>query len=320
MTASLPEGVVTFLFTDIEGSTRLLTDIGDAAYGEALGAHRAHRVRGRRGARAACRSDPRATRVFVAFPSAAGAVRAAVAAQQRARRPRVGRRRRPGPDGHPHRRGPGRRGRLRGHRGPPRGARRGGGPRRPGHPHGCDARRRGRARRRDRPARPRRAPAQGLRARRSGCTRSRRTVWRPRFPALKTLDLTPNNLPPQLTTFVGRAEVDGAVALLDRTRLLTLTGPGGTGKTRLSLALAGDCVDRYPDGTWFVPLASVTDPDLVRVGDRRVHRAARPAAAAHRSREGPPQGPHRAAGARQLRAGRRRAPRSSPTCCGRRPS
>ena len=41
MTGSLPEGVVTFLFTDIEGSTRLLTDIGDAAYGEALGAHRA---------------------------------------------------------------------------------------------------------------------------------------------------------------------------------------------------------------------------------------------------------------------------------------
>ena len=92
--------------------------------------------------------------------------------------------------------------------------------------------------------------------------RGRRPARR-RFRRLRTLDLTPNNLPPQLTTFVGRAEVDDAVALLDRTRLLTLTGPGGTGKTRLSLALAGDCVDRYPDGTWFVPLAPVTDPELV---------------------------------------------------------
>ena len=83
------------------------------------------------------------------------------------------------------------------------------------------------------------------------------------FPALRTLDLTPNNLPPQLTSFVGRAEVDRAATLLDRTRLLTLTGPGGTGKTRLSLALANDCVERYPDGAWFVPLAPVTDAELV---------------------------------------------------------
>jgi len=83
------------------------------------------------------------------------------------------------------------------------------------------------------------------------------------FPALRTLDATPNNLPPQLTSFIGRAEVTQAVELLDRTRLLTLTGPGGTGKTRLSLALAGDCVERFPDGAWFVPLAPVTDPDLV---------------------------------------------------------
>ena len=128
------------------------------------------------------------------------------------------------------------------------------------------------------------------------------------FPALKTLDLTPNNLPPQLTTFVGRAEVDGAVALLDRTRLLTLTGPGGTGKTRLSLALAGGLRRPVPR-RHVVRAARVGDRSGPRaVGDRRVHRAARPAAAAHRSREGPPQGPHRAAGARQLRAGRRGRP------------
>jgi len=83
------------------------------------------------------------------------------------------------------------------------------------------------------------------------------------FPALKTLDLAPNNLPTQLTTFVGRAEIAQARALLGQTRLLTLTGPGGTGKTRLSIALASEVMDEHPDGVWFVPLAAVTDPELV---------------------------------------------------------
>ena len=83
------------------------------------------------------------------------------------------------------------------------------------------------------------------------------------FPALKTLDLAPNNLPTQLTTFVGRAEIAVARALLGATRLLTLTGPGGTGKTRLSIALASEVMDDHPDGVWFVPLAAVTDPELV---------------------------------------------------------
>jgi predicted ATPase/class 3 adenylate cyclase len=84
------------------------------------------------------------------------------------------------------------------------------------------------------------------------------------FPALRTLDTTPNNLPTQLTSFVGReADVAEAKRLLDGARLLTLTGPGGIGKTRLSLQLAAEVVQRFPDGVHFVPLSAVTDPDLI---------------------------------------------------------
>ena len=84
------------------------------------------------------------------------------------------------------------------------------------------------------------------------------------FPALKTLEATPNNLPTQLTSFIGRDDqVREAKQLLTRSRLLTLTGPGGTGKTRLSLQIAADVMDSFPDGVYFVPLASVQDPELV---------------------------------------------------------
>lgn len=84
------------------------------------------------------------------------------------------------------------------------------------------------------------------------------------FPLLKTLDLTPNNLPPQLTTFVGRQQkADLAALLRDGARLITLTGPGGTGKTRLSIEVAGDLVDAFPDGIYWVPLAAITDTALV---------------------------------------------------------
>ena len=84
------------------------------------------------------------------------------------------------------------------------------------------------------------------------------------FPALRTLDSTPNNLPTQLTSFVGReADVVEATRLLGGTRLLTLTGPGGIGKTRLSLQVAADAVQMFPDGVYFVPLSAVTDPDLI---------------------------------------------------------
>ena len=84
------------------------------------------------------------------------------------------------------------------------------------------------------------------------------------FPALRSLDARPNNLPTQLTTFVGRErELAEALDLLPATRLLTLTGPGGTGKTRLSLQIAAAAADDFPDGVWFVALDAVRDPDLV---------------------------------------------------------
>jgi predicted ATPase/class 3 adenylate cyclase len=84
------------------------------------------------------------------------------------------------------------------------------------------------------------------------------------FPALRSLDARPNNLPTQLTTFIGRdSELDEAAGLLATTRLLTLTGPGGTGKTRLSLQLAARASDDFPDGVYFVPLEPIRDPMLV---------------------------------------------------------
>ena len=84
------------------------------------------------------------------------------------------------------------------------------------------------------------------------------------FPPLRSLDARPNNLPVQLTTFVGRErELAEALGLLTSTRLLTLTGPGGTGKTRVSLQLAADAADDFPAGVWFVALDAVRDPSLV---------------------------------------------------------
>jgi predicted ATPase/class 3 adenylate cyclase len=84
------------------------------------------------------------------------------------------------------------------------------------------------------------------------------------FPPLRSLDARPNNLPTQLTNFVGRdAELAETRELLGRTRLLTLTGPGGTGKTRLSLQLAANVAEDYPDGVFFVPLETVRDPALL---------------------------------------------------------
>lgn len=84
------------------------------------------------------------------------------------------------------------------------------------------------------------------------------------FPPLKTLEAIPNNLPVQITSFVGRADaMTQARDLLEENRILTLTGPGGTGKTRLSLQLAAEASTEFDDGVFFVPLAPISNPDLV---------------------------------------------------------
>ena len=84
------------------------------------------------------------------------------------------------------------------------------------------------------------------------------------FPPLKTLDVFPNNLPIQLTTFIGReTEIAELKQELDAYRLVTLTGSGGTGKTRLSLQIAVDLLDHFEDGVWFIELAPLIDPDLI---------------------------------------------------------
>ena len=97
------------------------------------------------------------------------------------------------------------------------------------------------------------------------------------FPALRTLDAVPNNLPTQLTTFLGRQrELEEAAALLEQARLLTLTGPGGTGKTRLSLQLAADATERFHDGVYFVPLGTIDEPAPGAPDHRPGARHARP--------------------------------------------
>ena len=81
------------------------------------------------------------------------------------------------------------------------------------------------------------------------------------FPPLRTLDAAAGNLPSQSTSFLGREkDIADITAMLHRARLVTLTGIGGVGKTRLSLQVAAEVSPHFQDGAWQVQLASVLDP------------------------------------------------------------
>lgn len=81
------------------------------------------------------------------------------------------------------------------------------------------------------------------------------------FPPIKTLEARPNNIPIQLTSFIGRdIEIPEIKVLLEKSRLVTLLGPGGTGKTRLSIQVGADMIDNFPDGVFIVEFAPVSDP------------------------------------------------------------
>lgn len=84
------------------------------------------------------------------------------------------------------------------------------------------------------------------------------------FPPVRSLETLPNNLPRQLSSFVGRVqEIADAEERLSHTSILTLTGPGGVGKTRLALEVGAHLVDAYDDGVWFIELGALSDGALI---------------------------------------------------------
>jgi predicted ATPase len=97
-----------------------------------------------------------------------------------------------------------------------------------------------------------------------GVFQVRATGLRTEFPALRALDVSPGNLRAATTSFIGReSEVAELQAAVKAHRLVTLTGVGGVGKTRLALEVAARLADEFPDGVWFFELAAVTDPAAV---------------------------------------------------------
>ena len=87
---------------------------------------------------------------------------------------------------------------------------------------------------------------------------------RAEFPPLRVLETSPGNLRPAASSFIGRvSELDEVQAVVKAHRLVTLTGVGGVGKTRLALEVAGRLADEFPDGVWFFELAAVADPAAV---------------------------------------------------------
>jgi len=242
----LPTGTVTFLFTDVEGSTRLLNEYGEG-YADLLDAHRAA-LRSAFAQHDGVEVDTQGDAFFVAFPRAADAVAAAAAARDALHGGPI-------------------RVRMGLHTGEPLVTAEG--------YVGLDVHRAARIA----------AAAHGGQIVLSETTRQLldgdglRDLGRHRlkdltdaqrlyqlgggdFPPLRTLDAT--NLPVAASPLVGRErELHDLVELLSNgTRLLTLTGPGGTGKTRLALQAAGELVGTFRDGVFWVSLAGLSDPDL----------------------------------------------------------
>ena len=247
MRPELPTGTVTFLFTDIEGSTRLLQQLGDD-YAEVLAEH--HRVLREVWARhRGVEVDTAGDAFFVAFTRASDAVAAAGAAQLALERGPV-------------------RVRMGLHTGEPMEDVKG--------YVGLDVHRAARIAAAGHGGQvllsQATADLAGAEVRDLGLHRLKDLsaperlfqLGTERFPPLKTLHET--NLPVPATPFLGRErELDEIAALLQRpeVRLVTLTGPGGSGKTRLALQAAGAAADGYEHGVWWVPLASLTDHALV---------------------------------------------------------
>jgi predicted ATPase/class 3 adenylate cyclase len=239
----LPRGTVTFLFTDIEGSTRLLHELGPDGYAAVLAEHRTV-LRDAFERHSGVEVDTQGDAFFVVFPTAPGAVAAAREAQEKLALPvRMGL-----------------------HTGTPLLTDEG--------YVGADVHRAARIA----------AAGHGRQVLVSAATAALldsgdlgdlglhrlKDLSAPErifqlgggeFPPLKTLYRT--NLPIPATQFLGRGhEVAAVLDLLarDAARLLTLTGAGGSGKTRLALQAAGAAADAYPDGVWWVPLAPLVDP------------------------------------------------------------
>jgi predicted ATPase/class 3 adenylate cyclase len=267
--AALPTGTVTFLFTDIEGSTRLLQQLGDryAAVRDEHAAIVRRAVAEAGGVEVSTEGDS----FFVAFASPLAAVRAAVAAQRglaahhwppgRPVQVRMGLHTGEGVLGGDNYVGldVNRAARIAatGHGGQVVVSDATRGLVRHALPEGVTFRDLGRHRLKDLalPEHLHDLVVEGLRA---------------DFPPPRTLDARRDNLPVQLTSLVGRQEEIAEVTrLLDRTRLVTLSGPGGVGKTRLAVAVAERLRDRFAAGIVFVPLAAVTRPELALAGIAR---------------------------------------------------